>query len=97
MQPFQGRRHQREHRERKIKSIAESVWIYHGMPSDRDSCNWQEAEEIYKRELNSTSSPVFTLALPRPIQVNDEISWVILALIPSITLSHVSMAKRTSG
>ena len=105
MQPFQRRRHQREHRERKIKSIAESVWIYHGMPSDRDSCNWQEAEEIYKHELNSTPSPVFTLALlgialaapypwlalPRPIQVNYEISWVILALISSITLSYVSM------
>jgi hypothetical protein len=61
------------------------------MPSVRDSCNWQEAEEIYKHELNSTPSPVFTLALPRPIQVNYEISWVILALISSITLSYVSM------
>jgi hypothetical protein len=61
------------------------------MPSDRNSCNWQEAEEIYKRELNSTPSPVFTLALPRPIQVNYEISWVILVLTSSITLSYVSM------
>jgi hypothetical protein len=91
LQPFQRGRHQGEHRERKIKSIAESAWIYHGMPSVRDSCNWQEAEEIYKHELNSTPSPVFTLALPRPIQVNYEISWVILALISSITLSYVSM------
>jgi hypothetical protein len=61
------------------------------MPSNRDSCIWQEAEEIYKRELNSTPSPVFTLAPLRPIQVNHEIQWATLAPISSITLSHVNM------
>jgi hypothetical protein len=113
MQPFQRGRHQGEHRERKIKSIAKSVWIYHGTPSNRERRNWQEAEEICKRESTPTPSPSPVLApallgialatpypwlaLPRPIQVNDEISWVILALISSFTLSHVSIAKRTSG
>jgi hypothetical protein len=88
-----------------IKKIAEHLWIVEGRPTGRDEEIWSRAKRIYLDEHKYILSPVLVLillslvlilpyrwlSLQSPIRVDYEISWVILTLISTITLSYVGM------
>ncbi|MFN9621143.1 MAG: DUF2934 domain-containing protein [Synechococcaceae cyanobacterium] len=88
-----------------IKKIAEHLWIVEGRPAGCDEAIWLRAQRIYLDECKYTPSPLLVLlflcllllgpycwlSLKGPIQVDYEISWIILALISSITLSYVGL------
>lgn len=88
-----------------IKKIAEHLWIVEGRPTGRDEEIWSRAKRIYLDERKFTLSPLLViillclililpyrwLSLQSPIRVDYEISWVILTLISTITLSYVAM------
>jgi len=88
-----------------IEKIAKQLWVAEGMPQGRDEAIWYRAIQLHINERKYTPSPLLVicllcivlflpfrwLALQQPIRVDYEISWVILTLISTITLSYVSM------
>lgn len=88
-----------------VEKIAKQLWIAEDRPQGCDEVIWQRAKQIYAEERKYTPSPLLVicllcivlflpfrwLALPSPIRIDYEMSWVILTLISTVTLSYVGM------